>query len=254
MTRCAVRYRVILPAVLVGLLGGCAVDRPAEQPTGQVLLVPDDGRFTQAAADRMARSAEGHLAPVYAPLAEHLVEQYGLAGRQGVGIDLGAGPGTLIVELARRTKMHWVNADVNPHFFAGFYHRADEAKVGHRVSAVFADAQALPFRCNYADIVVSRGAYQFWPDKVRAFGQVHRVLKPGGVAFIGRGLSPNLPVDVARTVRRGGSGGPPYDPDQAEAELRQIMRTLGIRDFRIIRPQPADSQGINYGIWIEWRK
>ena len=241
-------------ALLLGAgLGGCTPGRPAGA-AHQAMLYPSEKDFTQADAEKMVKVAEGQLAPVYTPLADYLVTQYELADKSGIGIDLGSGPGTLIVELAKRTKLHWVNADINPHFFAGFYRKAEDAKVGHRVSAVFADAHALPFRSGYADIIVSRGTFEFWQDKVRAFGEVHRVLKPGGVAFIGRGFSPNLPVEVARKVRGGGSGGPPYDPDKTEAELSQIMSVLRITKYRILRPHPVGSEGLSYGIWIEWRK
>jgi len=56
-------------------------------------------KYTKAGAERMVGAAEGTLAPVYAPLAEEIAEKLALAGRQGIGIDVGSGPGTLIVEL-----------------------------------------------------------------------------------------------------------------------------------------------------------
>jgi SAM-dependent methyltransferase len=124
---------------------------------------------------------------------------------------------------------------------------------------VFADAQALPFRDNYADVVVSRGSFPFWEDKRLGFAEVYRVLKPGGVAYIGRGFSENLPVETARTIRdrqkQGGKQGPPpYNVDETERELRSIMRSLKIKHYTIHRPQPPGSEGINYGIWIEIHK
>ncbi|MCG3179818.1 MAG: hypothetical protein BIFFINMI_02164 [Phycisphaerae bacterium] len=251
--RTAVAALVIAALPLV--LAGCAQRPPAGAPY-QPLLYPSDTLFTEADADNMAKAAKGRLAPVYAPLAEYLVEHFDLADRRGIGIDLGSGPGTLIVELVRRSKLYWINADINPHFFPGFGGRTSATGVGDRVGAIFADAHALPFRNDYADIVVSRGTYQFWQDKVRAFGEVQRVLKPGGAAFIGRGLAPTMPVEAARkTVGADDrAGGPEYDPDQAETELRGIMKALHITDYRIIRPHPPGSEGINYGIWIEWRK
>ena len=54
------------------------------------------------------------LAPVYSPLAEQIVNDFELREKRGIGIDLGSGPGDLIIELCKRTKwMHWVNADIN---------------------------------------------------------------------------------------------------------------------------------------------
>lgn len=209
----------------------------------------------QAAAERMIRTSETTLAPVYAPLAEHLVAELALAAKTGIGIDLGSGPGTLIVELCPLTPgMHWINADINPHFFAYFYRLAERHGVAHQVSAVFADAQDMPFRDNYADVVVSRGTYHFWPDRKAGFREIHRILKPGGVAYIGRGFSPNLPAETARAIRDAQRGMWDYDlPAKVEA-MGEMLREIGIHEFRIHTPQPPGSEGIGYGLWVEFRK
>jgi len=120
-----------------------------------------DEKYTEADALGMIRSSRGTLAPVYAPLAEQIAIDFNLREKEGIGIDLGSGPGTLIIELCRNTRLHWINADINPHFFPHFYKQAQQRGFGHRVSAVFADAGALPFRDNYADIIVSRGSLSF---------------------------------------------------------------------------------------------
>jgi len=213
-----------------------------------------DSKYTQAAAERMITAAEGALAPVYAPLAQEITARLDLTDKEGVGIDLGSVPGTLILELCRRTKLHWINADINPHFFPYFMRKAEGADLSGRVSAVRADAQTLPFRNDYAEVVVSRGSFQFWPDKVGAFGEILRVLKPGGVAYIGRGLPGNMPQDEAEQLRRRHGSGPKYDVDETEKELRGIMNTLGIADYAIRRPRVGNAAGVNYGIWLEFRK
>ncbi len=220
------------------------------------LLTPDPDTHTRRAAERMARASRGVLAPVYAPLAEYVVSTYRLADTVGIGIDLGGGPGVLSLELCKRTdRMYWINADINPHFFPIFSERVAEADLGHRVGAVFADAQALPFRDGYADVIVSRASFHFWKDRERAFREIYRVLKPGGVAFIGRGFSKNLPVEIARKVRaQQGTGAPSYVVAETRAELKRIMTSLGITMYRIETPQPAGSEGIKYGIWLEIRK
>jgi SAM-dependent methyltransferase len=215
----------------------------------------------------MIRAAEGSLGPVYAPLAEEIVERLALADREGVGIDLGSGPGTLIVELAKRTKLHWVNADINPHFFPYFLIKAQAAGLGGRVSAIQADACALPFRDSYADVIVSRGSLQFWPDLHQGLAEILRVLKPDGVAYIGRGLPERLPPEIAAKVREGQSdnpkgasdkkdrgGAPKYNPDETEQQLREIMKSLGVEGYRIYRPRRNNPEGVNYGLWLQFRK
>ena len=106
------------------------------------------------------------LAPVYSPLAEQIVNDFELREKRGTGVDLGSGPGDLIIELCKRTRwMHWVNADIDSRVFAGFLQRAQDAGFRGRVSAMQADAHALPFDDAFAEIVVSRGSYPFWKDK-----------------------------------------------------------------------------------------
>jgi len=244
----------LVSLALVALTGiACSPQTP---PLGKadVLLVPNDRKFTQKSAQQMIRASQTTLSPIYAHLAEQMVEDLGLAGREGIGIDLGSGPGTLIVELCKRTKMHWVNADINPYFFGPFYTEAAKHGLAHRVSAIFADAHALPFRDDYADVIVSRGAYHFWNNKPSAFGEILRVLKPDGVAYIGRGFSANLPAETARKIRAKQGKKMKYDLDAKTAELEGIMKQTGIRDYRIHRPSPPDASHVNYGIWIEFRK
>jgi len=211
-------------------------------------------KYTKAGAERMARAAEGTLAPVYAPLAEEIAEKLALAGKQGIGIDVGSGPGTLIVELCKRTKLHWINADINPHFFPYFFAKAEAAGFGGRVSAVRADACALPFRDALADVVVSRGSFHFWPDTQKGLAEIYRVLKPGGVAYIGRGLPERMPLDVAGRIRSKQGKGMKYDVDETQQQLRDIMKALRIERYRIYRPRLGNAEGINYGLWLQFRK
>ena len=235
----------------------CLAGSPVVQ--SEPLLYPCDAKHTPQNAASMVKAASGILSPVYAPLAEQIVIEFQLAEKEGIGIDVGSGPGTLIIELCKRTRLHWINADINPHCFPDFLKLAGEAGLGGRVSAVFADAQALPFRDNYADVIVSRGTLQFWEDKCLAFSEIYRVLKPGSVAFIGRGFSDNLPVDIARRIRaaqrKGGKGSfLKYTVAETESEMREIMKSLGIENYCIHIPKPSGSDGIKYGIWIEIRK
>ena len=211
-------------------------------------------KYTRQNTPGMVRTSRNTLAPVYAPLAEQIVSDFDLSEKEGIGIDLGSGPGTLIVELCKRTKMHWINADINPNYFTSFYRMAEENGVGQQVSAIFADAHSLPFRDNYADIIVSRGSYHFWEDKVKAFGEIYRVLKPGATAYIGRGFARNFPVETAKKIRSKQGKKMQYNLDEKAREFDNIMNKLGIKNYRIEIPKPPGGENINYGIWIEFQK
>ena len=239
--------RFYLTALTLLFYGGCCFgSKPSLSASG--------GKYTEQSALRMIKASRWVLAPVYGPLAEQIVADFGLDKKTGIGIDVGSGPGTLIIELCKRTKLHWVNADINPHFFPYFYKSAEEHGFGHRVSAVFTDAHSLAFRDNYADIIVSRGSLHFWKNKTKAFSEIYRVLKPGAVAYIGRGFSKNLPVETARKIRAKQAKKMNYDVEKTANELRWIMIDLGIKKYYIHKPKPAGSKGVNYGIWVEFHK
>ena len=238
---------VVLAASMVWAAAVVTASDPAQTP-------PNRKEHTRADAERMIRAAEGGLAPVYAPLAEEITERLSLADRDGVGIDLGSGPGTLIIELCKRTRLHWINADINPHFFPYFLAKAEAAGCAGRVSAIRADACALPFRDGFADVIVSRGSLQFWPDLRMGLAEIHRVLKPGGAAYIGRGLPERMPVETARQLRTGAGEGPRYDPNETEQQLRKAMESLGVEEFQIHRPRRNNPEGVNYGVWLQFRK
>ncbi|MBI9016236.1 MAG: class I SAM-dependent methyltransferase [Phycisphaerae bacterium] len=217
--------------------------------------MPEPKQLSQEAVDaqRMITVSETTLAPVYGPLAQQIVDNYNLADNESIGIDLGSGPGSLIIELCKRTKMHWVNADINPCFFDYFMQLASKNGFDNRVSSIYADACDLPFKDNYASVIVSRGSYHFWPDKPKAFSEIYRVLKPGGVAFIGRGFATNFPIPAAKKIRNAQKK-MNYDIEKAVEQLHDIMKQLGIKQYRIRVPLTGKADKINYGLWVEIRK
>jgi SAM-dependent methyltransferase len=212
----------------------------------------------QLKTDEFIHVSSTILKPVYDPLAEQIADDYNLADLKGIGIDLGSGPGDLIIELCKRTRyLHWINADINPGFFPEFFRKAEKAGFADRVSAIYADAVKLPFHDNFADILVSRGSFHLWGDLTEAFREIYRVLKPGGTAFVGRGFSRELPIETARKIRseQGERGsGPDYDVNATAEKLESVMKTLSISNYKINIPKPPGGEKINYGIWLEFHK
>jgi ubiquinone/menaquinone biosynthesis C-methylase UbiE len=59
--------------------------------------------------------------------------------------------------------------------------RANAQKLGYEnVEFHLGDIEDLPVRDNFADVVVSNCVMNLVPDKVQAFSETYRVLKPGG--------------------------------------------------------------------------
>ena len=81
-----------------------------------------------------------------------------------------------------------------------------------------------------------------------------RVLKPGAIAYIGRGFSRNLPVATAKKIRAKQGKKMKYNLDKAADELQHIMNELQIKEWKIHRPNPPGSDNVNYGLWVEFHK
>jgi len=61
------------------------------------------GRFTEEGAAQFNKTAKTVLAPAYPYLAEFIVDRFGLRDKLGIGIDVGGGPGSLVLELSKQT-------------------------------------------------------------------------------------------------------------------------------------------------------
>lgn len=189
------------------------------------------------------------FAPVYPALARQLVQDYGL--QDGVCVDVGGAEGSLALALARITKATVYVVDISPVAVRLCNLLADEAQLTGRVRALEGDAQNLPLRDNFADLVVSRNSLFEWPDKLAGIKEAYRILKPGGVAYLGGGFSRLLSAeDTARLVawsakkRAQKPGDHVKMPDDLVAQLHQA----GIGRARVIEG-PTDCDW-----WLEMRK
>ncbi len=105
--------------------------------------------------------------------------------REGICIDIGCGTGNLDIELAKRSNFTIIGLDIDPDMKPLFEKRIRKASLQDRVSFVVGDAQKMPFRDDYADVIFSRGTLTFIPDIKKCLREIDRVLKPTGVAFVG---------------------------------------------------------------------
>ena len=103
----------------------------------------------------------------------------------GTVLDVGSGPGHLLVELARRRPdIHLVGIDPSEDMVGHAMKRAAEADLSDRVDARVASAEKLPFRDGSFDAVVSTLSAHHWSDVAAAVSEQARVLRPGGIVWI----------------------------------------------------------------------
>ena len=161
-----------------------------------------------------------------------------LSSQEGLGLDLGCGLGDLAIEVGRRySRMDITGIDISPEALA----RATEKAKGENLNNVrfqLTDVHYLPFIDSSYDLAVSHGSIHHWKNPSRAFGEIYRVLKTGGLAYLSdlrrdapeqtvKDIEKNLPSSQAKgfinSVRAS------YVPE----ELKEMLSGAGIKSFEV---------------------
>lgn len=196
-------------------------------------------------------SVTGRFAPIYEPLARQLVEDYHL--KDGVAIDIGSSCSSFPLELARKTHMTVYALDINPAAMRLLGYLTDQAGLTGRVIPVEGDAQDMLFKDNFADFIFSRGCIPFVPDQPAMIREVYRVLRPGGVAFIGHGgfgrlLDPNTRKELVNwRLGWGKDHRRPKGWNGPKEKMLDMAKQAGIVHCRLLK-EPS------VGWWLEIRK
>ncbi|MBU0492089.1 MAG: class I SAM-dependent methyltransferase [Chloroflexi bacterium] len=101
-----------------------------------------------------------------------------LAGR---AIDLGCGPGQLVIDLARRyPALHVTGLDLSAEMLALARDNADRAGLGHCTAFKLGNAEDVPFPDDYFDLAVSTLSLHHWTVPRRVLDEMARITRPGG--------------------------------------------------------------------------
>ena len=116
-------------------------------------------------------------------------------------LDIGCGGGININRMAKHAKKVY-----------GVDYSMDSVKVSRevnrqeiydgKVEVVHGDVQSLPFDDETFDVVTAFETVYFWPNIEKCFGEVKRVLKPGGIFLIGTESngSDNIPMKISEKL------------------------------------------------------
>ena len=162
--------------------------------------------------------------------------------RTGEVVDLGCGPGYLVVELARAApSLHVTGVDLSDEMVAEAERFAAQAGLGSRVAFRKGDVQRIPFPDASLDLVVSTLSLHHWSDPLPVLDEVARVLRPGGSFLIfdlRRDMSPPaylliwfathvvVPAVLKQAGEPMGSRNAAYTPEEA-AELARESHLTG---------------------------
>lgn len=247
-------YTSILKLLSVAVcLAGAAVLAPGTAVMAPGLTAADDFIDSPKPQPRPRETAgRGRFAPMYEPLARQMVLDYGL--KTGVAIDVGSSSSPFVIELARKTEMKVYALDIAAAAMRRLSQMVDEAGLTGRVITVEGDAMEMPFKDNFADLIFSRGCIPFIPDQVQMLRECHRVLKPGGVAYIGHGgfgrlLDPEIRDKLVKWRLGWGTEGRPRPKGWNGPKERMLDQAeqAGIENYRLIKEPDV-------GWWLEIRK
>jgi SAM-dependent methyltransferase len=122
---------------------------------------------------------ERHRYADYAPWMPRLMQFDNFRGRDL--LEIGCGMGTDLLQFARGGA-RCIGIDLTPRSVEITRHRF--ALYGARGSFMIADGERLPFRSESLDVVYSNGVLHHTPDTAGAIRELHRVLRPGGIAKV----------------------------------------------------------------------
>jgi len=124
--------------------------------------------------------------PVYPVIAHQILKRADIDN--GSCLDVGSGPAHLAIALATLSNLTVFAMDNAQPMEKIAETNVGKYRLGRRVKPVFGDVHAIPFGNASMDLVVSRGSFFFWENLPRGFSECWRVLKPGGMAYIGSGF------------------------------------------------------------------
>lgn len=133
--------------------------------------------------DRIVREV---FAPIYPVIAAQIATATGIIS--GRCLDAGCGTGALGIALSRITDLNMTYFDQSEEMLNLASGYTAQNGLEERSRFLQGDIHAIPLPDNDLDLVVSRGSSPFWDDWHRAYGEIIRILRPGGMAYIGGGF------------------------------------------------------------------
>ena len=143
------------------------------------LLVPE--KIPDFAVDLYNKGAYSARQRYYNKIADEIFSEI----ESGKILDIGTGPGYLPIEIAKRRPMIRIDGiDLSKRMIEVARINARDAGVLSQINFEPGNANKLRFGDNLYDMVVSTGVFHSWKNPIRAIDEIHRVLKPEGLALI----------------------------------------------------------------------
>ncbi len=198
-------------------------------------------------AERYDQLTRTTYAQIYPVIAEQILERTRIS--RGICVDIGSGPGPLSIALALKSDLHMIALDTSPKMQNLLWKNIRLRNLTERICPITGGVHTIPLQDGSCDLVVSRGSYHFWSDLPDAFTEIHRILKDGGIAYVGGGYGSAEIRDAINLKKK------EENPDQdsvitpgmrfrkyGPGEIEDAIRAAIIGDYRIINDES--------GFWI----
>ncbi|MDD3978285.1 MAG: class I SAM-dependent methyltransferase [Methanomicrobium sp.] len=142
--------------------------------------------FDKKSAEEMDEISKTLFAPIYPVIADNIIKTSGI--KEGVCIDLGSGQGSLAISIAKKTDLFVYAYDFSGDAIEIAQRNIKNCNLSSQIKTVEGDVHNILFENCFADLIVSRGSMFFWDKPNLAFKGINRILKPGGMAYVGGGF------------------------------------------------------------------
>ena len=192
------------------------------------------------------KQVKKNFMPAIVSTAKQVIEDYGVL--EGVCVDVGCGTAVFAIELCRRSKLKIYAVEKEKAIYEVARMNIENEGLADRIIPMLGDAHDLPFENEFSDLVITRGSYHCWKDKVLVFQEIYRILKRGGIGFVGGGFGRYITKEeLSRmTALRDRSLKDDAKAYSSPNEMEEIIRKAGISNFHIIYDRS--------GLWAELKK
>lgn len=188
--------------------------------------------------------AENVFKDIYPQIAKNIKTLY--KNQSGTVVEIGCGSAILSRSLYNFGSYHIFAIDLE---FDMIWSAKNliEKENKNTILPIVANVEEIPFKSDFADLIISRGSMFFWQDKVQAFKEIYRILKKGGMTYIGGGFGNK---DLKEKIHKAMLEKNPNWHKQVKERLKQInqktikniLQKSNIKTYKIINDES--------GFWI----
>jgi SAM-dependent methyltransferase len=208
-------------------------------------------RNTPALTHEYGTVASTTFSRIYPVIADQILARTGIT--KGTCLDVGSGAGHLAIAIALLSELRVTALDNAPAMLELAHRNIRNRCMEHLVVPAIGDVHAIPAANAAFDLVISRGSFHSWRNLPVALREIHRVLRPWGIAYIGGGygsarlrdeIHASSPACMSAEETERGDHLPL--PRIGMPEIQKSLEAAGIGDYRIIDDES--------GFWVVIRK